>query len=174
MDFEPIELRFRYEEIDYVRALRAHYRTVLHVSLDVAGIALGLACGAYLATSANMFWPGVGLILLMGLLALMILSAFFIIPQVQFRREVRFRDWYELRFSNDGIYFRTLNIKSELRWSLYSRALVDAHSYVLYYGKSTFTVIPKRYFQDPEQLARFDRLVEEKIATIVRPGRARS
>jgi hypothetical protein len=81
----------------------------------------------------------------------LLLTAFSIIPYVVFRREAKFRDEYALAFSSDGIHFRTAYIDSQLEWGIYSRALVDSHSFVLYYGARSFTVIPKRVFQISEQ-----------------------
>jgi hypothetical protein len=51
---------------------------------------------------------------------------------------------------------------------MYSRALVDAHSYVLYYGSRQFTVIPKRVFQSADQRQAFEQLLTERISQIVR------
>jgi len=42
---------------------------------------------------------------------------------------------------------------------MYSRALVDAHSFVLYYGSRSFTVIPKRVFPTAEQQQAFEKLL---------------
>jgi len=39
---------------------------------------------------------------------------------------------------------------------------------VLYYGSRTFTVIPKRVFQNAEQHAAFDQLVTQHVPVIVR------
>jgi hypothetical protein len=85
-------------------------------------------------------------------LVLMLFAAFVVIPPLAFRSEAKFRDDYSLTFSQEGIHFRTAHIDSQLQWDLYSRALIDRHSYVLYYGSRQFTVIPKRVFQsaDPD------------------------
>jgi hypothetical protein len=99
-----------------------------------------------------------------------LIAAFMIIPPLAFRREPKFRDEYSLAFSPEGIRFRTAHIDSQLQWSMYSRAVVDAHSYVLYYGSRQFTVIPKRVFQNAEQLLAFEELLGERISQIVRRG----
>ncbi len=93
-----------------------------------------------------------------------------IIPPLAFRRDPKFRDDYSLTFSPEGIHFRTVNIDSHLQWSIYSRALIDAHSYVLYYGSRQFTVIPKRVFQSTEQRQAFEELLAQHVSQIVRRG----
>ncbi len=90
------------------------------------------------------------------------------IPPLAFRREPKFRDDYLLTFSQEGIHFGTAHVDSHLQWSLYSRALVDAYSYVLYYGSRQFTVIPKRVFQSAEQQQIFEQLLTRYVSDIVR------
>ena len=85
-----------------------------------------------------------------------------------FRSQAKFRDDYSLTFSQDGIHFRTAHIDSQLQWGLYSKALIDAHSYVLYYGSRQFTVIPKRVFQSDDQQQSFERLVTQHVSQVVR------
>jgi len=144
--------------------MRAHYADHLRLRLDISIIVvIGLA-GAWL-------WPSLSSKVFLGVsvsFALVLFSAFFVIPRLAFRSEPKFRDEYSLTFSPDGIHFHTVHIDSNLAWNLYSRALVDAHSYVLYYGSRTFTVIPKRVFQNIEQQSAFDQLVTQHVPVIVR------
>ena len=163
-----VNLSFRYLEIDYVRALRAHYASRLRLRLDIV-VAIGLAgIGAYLWRSPDLRWWGVGCVVVSALFGLMLVAAFTVIPRFTFRREPKFRDDYSLTFSADVIHFRTAHIDSQLQWSMYSRALVDTHSYVLYYGTRQFTVIPKRVFQTPEQQQAFEQLLTQHISQIIR------
>jgi YcxB-like protein len=163
-----VHLSFRYLERDYVRALRAHYSSRLRLRLDVA-VAIGVAgVGVYLWQSAATHWLGVACVSVAILFALMLVAAFTVIPPLAFRREPKFRDDYSVTFSPEGIHFRTAHIDSQLQWSLYSRALVDGHSYVLYYGSHQFTVIPKRVFESSNQQQAFERLLTQHIAEIVR------
>ena len=97
----------------------------------------------------------------------MLIAAFAIIPHFYFRREPKFRDEYSLTFSPQGIHFRTAHIDSDLQWSMYSRALVDAHSFVLYYGSYSFSVIPNRVFQTVEQREVFERLLAQNVPQVI-------
>jgi hypothetical protein len=163
-----VNLSFRYLESDYARALRAHYASRLRLRLDIIVAIVLAGAGAYLWRSPNLHWLGVGCVLVAVLFSLMLVAAFTVIPRFAFRREPKFRDDYALTFSQEGIHFRTAHIDSQLQWSMYSRALVDAHSYVLYYGSRQFTVIPKRVFQSAEDQQAFDRLLVQHIPQIVR------
>jgi hypothetical protein len=163
-----INLSFRYLESDYVRALRAHYAAYLRLPLDILVTAALIGAGAYLWQSPDMHCVGVGCVLVAAVFALILIAAFTIIPRVAFRREPKFRDDYSLSFSPEGIHFQTAHVDSQLQWSMYSRALVDAHSYVLYYGSRQFTVIPKRVFRSAQEEQAFEELLAEHVPQIVR------
>ena len=102
-----------------------------------------------------------------GALALMLFAAFVVIPVISFRREPKFCDDYSLSFSQQAIHFQTAHIDSDLKWDLYTSVLVDAYSFILYYGSNQFTVIPKRVFQDGSQRQAFEQLLAQNVARIV-------
>ncbi len=165
-----IDLTFRYAERDYARALRSHYATRLRLPLDIAVMTGVGGYGVYLLRSPTTHSIGLALVLAAGALAALLLGAFAIVPSVVFRREPKFRDEYSLRFSADGVRFRTVNIDSQLQWAMYPRALITRHSYLLYYGPQQFTVIPKRVFERADQRAQFERLLAQHVPTIVTRG----
>lgn len=161
-------LSFRYLESDYVRAVRAHYASRLHLRIDLVVVVVLMGIGIYFWQSPGSRWLGVACVVIAGLFSLMLVAVFVVIPRLAFRREPKFRDEYSLVFSPEGIHFRTEHIDSQLQWDMYSRALVDAHSYLLYYGSHYFTVIPKRVFQSSEQQQAFEQLLTQHISEIVR------
>ncbi len=163
-----VSLSFRYLERDYVRALRAHYASHLRLRLDIVVTVILSIIGAYLWRSPILHLLGLACLVVAVAFALMLVAAFTVIPPLAFRREPKFRDDYSLTFSSEGIHFRTAHINSQLQWSMYSRALVDAHSYLLYYGSRQFTVIPTRVFQNAEQQQAFEQLLTQHVSQIVR------
>jgi YcxB-like protein len=166
----PIRVSFQYSEHDYVRAMRLHYASVLRLKLDIAVIVVVASLGVYELQTPDPRWYGIVSLSLSAVLALILVAAFWVIPVLAFRREPKFRDEYSLTFSPEGIHFHTAHIDSQIQWSLYSRALVDAYSYVLYYGTRSFSVVPTRVFENADQRAAFDRLLSEKIPKIIRKG----
>lgn len=161
-----IHLSFRYSELDFVRAMRAHFASRLRLKLDLAIAIAAALLGIYVWQSLNLPWYGIPLLGLSVLFVLLLIAAFSLIPGLIFRREAKFRDEYSLTFSSDGIHFRTNHIDSQLQWGMYSRALVDTHSFILYYGSRSFTAIPKRVFKNAEQQASFERLISQKIPEV--------
>ena len=163
-----VDLSFRYVQDDYVRALRAHYATRLRLRLDAIAIIVAGIGGISLWPSSRTHWMGVFCVAVSLIFILMLIAAFIVIPPLAFRSNPKFRDDYALTFSKEGIHFRTAHIDSQLQWSLYSRALVDKYSYVLYWGSRDFTVIPKRVFKGAEQQQAFEQLLTHHVPEIVR------
>jgi len=163
-----IELSFRYSERDYVRAMRAHYSSRLRLRLDIFMAVFLAGIGAYLWRSPDSHGLAIGFVSISIIFALILISAFVVIPPLAFRREPKFHNDYSLTFSPEGIHFRTDNVDSQLQWSLYTRALVAAHSYVLYHGSRSFTVVPKRVFQSAQQREAFEQLLARNVPRIIR------
>jgi hypothetical protein len=166
-----VNLSFRYLESDYVRAVRAHLASRVRLRLDIVVTVALIGIGIYLWRSPDLYWLGAACVVMLFVFALILVAGFIIAPVLTFRREPKFRDEYSLTFSAEGIHFRTAHIDSQLQWSLYSRALVDAHSYVLYYGSRQFTVIPKRVFLDAEEQRAFEQLLAEHVSRVIRRSR---
>ena len=163
---ETVNLSFRYAEQDYVRALRAHYASRLRLPLDIAVIVGVAVVGAY-EWSVGSHGFGITLLCVSGIFALMLIAAFAVIPTIAFRRQLKFRDEYSLTFSPQGIHFQTANIDSDLKWGMYTGALVDAYSFILYYGSQQFTVVPKRVFRDISQRQTFEQLLVRNVSKVV-------
>jgi len=161
-----MNISFRYTEQDYVRALRSHYAGRLRLPLDMAVIVGVAVIGAYEWRSGS-HGAGIMSFSASGVLALILVAAFAVIPSIAFRRQPKFRDEYSLGFSPQGIHFQTAHIDSDLKWDLYTWALVDAHSFILYYGSRQFTVIPKRVFESPSQRQEFEQLLRQNVSKVV-------
>jgi hypothetical protein len=158
-----VKLAFRYTENDYARGLRLHYANTLHPKRDgVISIVMAVV-GAYFWLTTEPRWIGITLTAVSGLLILLLLAAFFVIPKLVFRREPKFRDDYSLTFSTEGVHFQTAHIDSNLKWEIYTHVLTDSKSYILYYGKASFTIIPKRAFESVSQQQSFEELLAKFV-----------
>lgn len=167
---ETVKFTFRYSENDYTRACRANWGSPSRLLFDIA-VAIGLtAVGVTSWRSQGPDWFSVGFVVVPVGFILLLIAFFTVIPRLAFRREPKFGDVYSLAFSHEGIHFRTDHFDSQIQWNIYSRALVNRHSYLLYYGRRQFTVIPKRVFESPEQEQAFDRLLTAHIPKIIRRG----
>lgn len=81
---ETIDLSFRYSRNDIVRAMRAHYASRMRPPLDIV-MAIGLAAvGAYLWHSPISHWSGVFFVGASAIFALLLFTAFVIMPPLLF------------------------------------------------------------------------------------------
>lgn len=163
-----VSLTFRYQQSDFTRAMRAHYATRLRLWLDITLIVVVVGAGLFLWRSTDLRSFGIFFVAIATAFALMLVWAFFVLPIWIFRSQPKFLDEYQLTFTPEKIHFHTSHIDSELQWTMYTRALVDADSYVLYYGSRTFTLIPKRVFQSDAQREAFEELLTGNLKQIVR------
>ena len=163
-----ISLKFHYSQTDIVQAYRADYRSRLLLWLDIPAIILLSIWGMYLSKSPEMKWYTVASFSAAGVLAVIIIAAFGIIPYQMIRMQTKYRDEYELTFSPEGIHFQTVHIDSQLNWSIYTYARINAHSYLLYNGPRTFSIIPKRVFEGAERQSEFEELIAQKIPKLIR------
>ncbi len=163
---EIISLRFKYTEEEYVAAMR------LYMMRSADFITRLTICGLYAVAVIFLFtWLGFSVdteVILLFILAacLPFLIAFlhlFVLPRQRFRSDPKFKDEYFLQFSEDGIQFKTAQIDALIQWSLYTKVLENDRFYLLIYGKSMISVIPKRAFSSAAQEASFDALLRTKL-----------
>lgn len=167
---EPVTLRFRYTEQDYVRAMRLHLSKRMRLKLDiVVAVALGLLSAFMLQDGDKLNWFWVFGCVASALLLAVVLFAWFVAPVRAFRQEPKLHDEYFLHFGPDGIEFRTASINSRIEWKLYRELRTDEHTHLLVYGTNGFTALPRRVFTGADQEAAFLQLVRQAIG---HPGTA--
>ena len=104
--------------------------------------------------------------------ASLLYNVMFVAPRRFFRGDGKFRDKYEVTFSDDGITVKTKQIDSKLAWSLYTRVIEGPALYLLVYGNETrmMTMVPKRAFQSRMQEDQFRSLISRHISQHTRIG----
>ncbi len=135
---------FTYRRDEYIQAIRRHYLLMLQLRRDIVAGVLGLLLGAYLTFIVKIGWIGWLVITVGAVLLAMIAYAIFLLPLLIYQSQPKLKGEYRLRFSDDGIDFKTTQIDSKLQWSLYCTWRSDPDFYTLYYGKRELTVIPRR------------------------------
>lgn len=163
-----IQLSFRYREADFIRAARANILSTNRLWLDTAAAAICFGLGIAFWGSADLKLLSVLCLAVTVCWALVTITGLFILPRLAFRRQPRLRDECHLKFSPAGIHFKTAIVDSRLDWGLYSKALIDPHSIILYYGKRQFSLIPTRVFLNVDQQQGFEALLASKVPQIIR------
>jgi len=158
-----VELAFTYTEDEYIEAARLFfsrgYDGKFHTYLGLAVLACGLLIG-WLAGDVYV----TGLTLFVGLLVLarrQYVNS--VLPRMYFRRNPKFRDPYQLTFSDGGVVFRSKGVESKIGWDFYTGVWETSDFYFLVYGKDLFSLIPKRAFRGPRQEAAFRELLRRGL-----------
>ena len=145
MNQEPIEAIFTYSRDEYIRAVRRHYKTNIHVKRDLVVGSLMVLIGVYLMyfSPPNLFFGG--FLIILGLSCFFMLGyGFLILPVLIYRSDPKLKWEYKLTFSDQKIEFKTNDIDSILQWPLYHSWLRDDEFYILYHGKRNLSVVPRR------------------------------
>jgi hypothetical protein len=160
---EPVTLIFTHREKEYIAAVRLFYARVYHTRFLIAISSIVLSFGLVLLLMNVDFLLG-AVPIVVGLVLLVInVYAYFVTPSQLFRRNAKFQAEYNLRFSEDGLLFRSKNMESKLEWSFYSRIWETQKYYFLFYDKDLYTLIPKRVFTSERQECAFQDLLRRKI-----------
>jgi len=158
---ESIEIVFTLSRDEYMRAIRRHYKSHLHTTRDLAIGIVATAVGLILVWSGFVFaWVMVATSVV---LLAAVVYALFILPALIYRSEPKLKSEYRMRFSEEDIGFQTDDMDSIIKWSLYQSWISDGDFYVMYYGKRSLSVIPRRAFHSKDEDARFADLLTRKI-----------
>jgi hypothetical protein len=146
-----VELSFTYTEDEYIRAARLFFSRGTEPQLR-RYLGLGFfACALLFAWLAGDMYVAAA-VLLPGLLVLArYWYAYAVLPRSYFRDNPKFRERYELTFSDEGLLFRSKGVESRLGWDFYTEVLETPDYFFLVYGKDMFSLIPKRVLRGPRQ-----------------------
>jgi hypothetical protein len=172
-----IKLEFNYTEAEYLSAARLltlrDSKTVFRLILTSVYLVGSVSILTGLLTDYP-WWAG-------SIVTALLLTALFYnglvrVPRKYFRGDPKFRDHYQLTFSDEGIGVKTAQLDSKLSWSLYSKVIEGSDQYLLVYGKGVrmMTVVPKRVFRDTLQENAFRELVTLHITSSSTPPKLRA
>jgi YcxB-like protein len=163
---ETIKVEYYYSEPEYMAASRLYLLSspgVLARLIIVFGLILFAAILLTVLIYDFPVWIALTFTLLLeGSLLYNVLVR---MPRQYFRGDAKFRDKYELTFSDEGIGLKTKQIESKLAWTLYTKVVEDSNQYLLIYGRELrmMTMVPKRAFESQTQEAAFRELLKRHI-----------
>ncbi len=165
---DSVTIKFRYTVEEFSKAMRLHHAARTNLLLDLGACVLLIAFGCWMVWDNKYAWAGYASLVISVLWGAMVFYVFWVAPRLAFRSSRKFAEEYELTFSQQGIHFRTPSVDSHLKWSHYSRALVNGDFVLLYYGEQFFTTIPKRVFSNSDALMTFENLLARFVPNIKR------
>jgi hypothetical protein len=160
---EPIIIEFDNQLADHLTATRLLYKSSFWAKGDKVVAALLFASGILLLVAIGPRWWTLIWIPLAVCEWFNVLSPSRLQARLIFKQNPKFRETYHLRFSDDGIDFKTKSFDSRISWNHYSRILEDNSVILLMYGSRMYTVIPKRVFEDDSTLSAFREMVGRHI-----------
>ena len=171
---QELKIEYFHTEAEYVSAARLYLFSSPGILVRMAVFFALLMLGVATLTILVGDFPLWASILLAVLVEASLLYNILVRAPVQyFRGDGKFRDKFEVTFSDEGIAVKTNQIDSKLAWSLYTKVVEGADQYLLIYGKELrmITIIPKKAFANQIQEDAFRNLVKRHISEYSRFGR---
>lgn len=169
-----MQLNFRHTEKEYLAATRFYFwnskELLARLIVSYVLFSAGLLLLNLLLDFSLPLWSLIILILLGGLGWF---HGYLIdFPRRYFRGDPKFRDEYNLTFTEGGIEFKTQNMYGSLAWNFYTGVIENESFYILIYGKNvhSLSIIPKRAFRDDPQESAFREMLRRNIDPSLKLG----
>jgi hypothetical protein len=163
-----VHLTFRHTEKDYLAAVRLWFwksgELLTRLLVAYALVAFGLLL--LLPLVLGVAFPLWAIVILIFIIGFALYHGYTIdVPRRYFRGDPKFREEYNLTFSDAGIRFKTHISDGTLAWSFYTGVKENDKFYLLVYGKDigAVSIIPKSAFRDRNQELTFRELLRRHI-----------
>ena len=163
-----VTLRFAYERDDLAHALRLNFAGQPAVRFNAFMAACLVALGLWLVGDAKSGLLALACLAVGGVFIALVAVTYYFGPDIAMRREPKYRESYDLTYSDAGVAFRKQGRESLLPWTIYTHAVAHAHGWLLHHGRDAFTIIPDRAFASEADRATFAALVAAHIGRIER------
>lgn len=164
MSEDKLEIRFKYSEDEYCRALRLYHLHTKMNKFDIIFFIIAIILIVFSRRYLTESWLGTVLLIVLVIWVIVVILSLFIIPRIHYRQNPKLRDECFLTFSENGIKFKTSYIDSNIEWSLYNKIWESKEFYYLFHGKAMFSIIPKRAFVNEQDENRFKAFLNRKIS----------
>ena len=161
---EPISIRYRMTEPEFMKACNAHWSA--HHSSTLSNVIAGVvAIVAGLALLFFLFWLAL-VVVAVGSLLLIITWLRSFLWRKAFRDAKKYNNDISVVIKDDVIHIESIEGKSDLKWGFFTWYLDTPGYILLYMTKRNFSIIPKAAFQDETQIKLFVDLVKSKLKKI--------
>src|SRR5678816_3414305 len=164
---DEVRIEYQLTEAEYLAANRLIFLSKPNVLLMVMVLSMLLLIGAFLLSLLlEGLFPLWTMILFVSLFeGLLFYNVLVKIPRTYYRGDGKYRDNYDIAFTDENIRVKTSQLDSKLAWSLYTKVLEGSDMYLLVYGKDVrmMTAVPKRAFISKDQEHKFRDLVSRHI-----------
>ncbi|MGG1516928.1 YcxB family protein [Paenibacillus oryzisoli] len=157
-----MKITYKYSEREFTTAMNQIHnfkRVIFDIVVAVALLVYGLYS---LKTDTNQLFAAF-IVVISILFFFIIFTRMVVVPRVVFRREPKYKEEYILTFNEDEILFSAGSLKSTIQWDYYKRIKETKDFIYLIYGTRSYSIIPKRAFQNNEEKNEFIKLITAKI-----------
>src|SRR6476659_1782570 len=168
MTDSKITLEYQMSETEYLAATRRLFFNTRQGMIRLVVVCVLALMVAFLMSMllVDMFALVITLVMVILFDIVLVYNALVTLPRRFYRGDPKFREKYQVTFSNEGVVVKTFQIDSKLAWSLYTKVIEGREMYLLMYGKDLrmMTAVPKRVFRSREEEMEFRGLVSRHIA----------
>jgi hypothetical protein len=164
MSRPPIEIDVRLTLRDHLRAsywlLFRNYTPLLLILLILAALyPLPFWLGALQRGANESYWP----VLIAWIILLLLLTGPYFSARKHLTTNRLLNESHHLTFADDGIHSASASSSGHVGWGNISEVAETKSDFLLFVAYNQPVVIPKRCFQDGEQIDRFRMLLQERV-----------
>jgi YcxB-like protein len=154
-------IHFGYEKGQVMQALRYHFisRPEIRIMLILVNV---FALGSIILYAFHKITP---LAFLVGsfLWIVMMISFWFILPGMVYRRAETFKNNFSMNFEEDGFTVGHQKGSRSWPWTALSGFIESPHFFHLYFDSRSFFLVPKNGCRDRDEVFELRKLLKEKI-----------
>lgn len=154
-------IHFGYEKGQVVQALRYHFisRPEIRIMIILVNV---FAIASLVLYALHKITP---LAFLVGSLLWIVLmiSFWFILPMLVYRRNETFRHDFSMRFGEEGFSLDHERGSRSWAWGSLSKFLESPHFFHLYFDSRTFFLVPKSGCKDSDEIFELRKILKENI-----------
>ena len=154
-------IHFTYEKSKVMQGLRYHFITRPELRLMI------IVVNVFALLSATLFYFKIvtALAFFLGsvLWFMLMISVWFLLPEIIYRRTSTFKDHFEMSFEETGFSLGNERGSRNWSWKVLTAFLESPHFFYLYFDSRTFFLVPKSGFRSSDEVFELRQLLKEKV-----------
>ena len=154
-------IHFEYEKKQVMQALRYHFisRTEIRIMLILVNVFALASLTLYLLKKITPYPFMIGSVLWLVLM----ISLWFIIPAMVYRKAATFKDRFSMSFEDDGFTLGHERGSRSWPWDALTTFMETPHFFHLYFNSRSFFLIPKSGCRDKDEIYELRHILIDKI-----------
>jgi hypothetical protein len=154
-------IHFSYNKRQVLQALRYHFISRPEIRVMI------IVVNAFALLSAALFYfkKITPLALLVGstLWFVLMITVWFLLPLMVYRRAATFQDTFTMNFENDSFTVGNERGSRSWQWNSLQKFMETPHFFHLYFDSRAFFLVPKTGFSNSDEIYEMRQLLKEKV-----------